>query len=249
MNKWLVIVLVAVVGGGLGLAWILHRQVETKFQANEALLANQKHELDQLRRTREDLSNRPSLAPQNQIEQAQGEVNRLRQQKEALQKEQQDRARLAKNSEPKRPASAAPQTPRPPEYYEKLHQRAGNKCSETLQLNLALRQFASEHGGQFPQKIEQLAPYLEAEKVSLSGTNQFEVVYQGSNDALAKVPGSAIALLRDRQTWLAPSGKSARVYGMADGSARIVESDDDFKTWEAEHLIPTPGSGSGTTSR
>jgi len=47
-------------------------------------------------------------------------------------------------------------------------------------------------------------------------------------------------VIRERQTWIAPSGKRARVYGMADGRSEIIESDDDFKAWEAEHIIAAP---------
>ena len=72
---------------------------------------------------------------------------------------------------------------------------------------------------------------------TLSGTNQFEIVYHGSVEDLKNVPGGAVALIRDRQTWIAPSGKQARVYGLANGSSQIVESDDDFKAWESEHVV------------
>jgi len=46
------------------------------------------------------------------------------------------------------------------------------------------------------------------------------------------------SLIRERSPWTAPSGKSARVYGMGDGSSQVVEADDNFQSWEAIHLIP-----------
>src|SRR5438309_1102777 len=35
------------------------------------------------------------------------------------------------------------------------------------------------------------------------------------------------------------SNRQARASCMADGSSQIIESDDDFKAWEAEHIIPS----------
>ena len=79
---------------------------------------------------------------------------------------------------------------------------------------------------------------MRKERMSLTGTNAFEIVYQGSLDQLKNIPLGSVALIRDRQAWLAPSGKMAKVYGMADGSGLIVESDDNFQSWEAEHILP-----------
>jgi hypothetical protein len=71
----------------------------------------------------------------------------------------------------------------------------------------------------------------------LSGTNEFDIVYHGSLDELKGIPRGSVAVIRERRIWIAPSGKRARVYGMANGASEIIESDDDFKAWEAEHII------------
>jgi len=77
--------------------------------------------------------------------------------------------------------------------------------------------------------------------MSLSGTNHFEIVYQGSLNELRDVPLREVVLIRERQPWLTPGGKWSRVYGMGDGFPRIVESDDNFQSWDAQHIIPPPG--------
>jgi hypothetical protein len=77
----------------------------------------------------------------------------------------------------------------------------------------------------------------------LSGTNDFEIVYQGSQNDLTNIPPRRVALLRERQPWLTPEGKWARVYAYADGAANRVESDDNFQSWEAQHIIPPSGNG------
>jgi hypothetical protein len=74
-------------------------------------------------------------------------------------------------------------------------------------------------------------------------TSEFEMVYQGSDNELTNVPWQAVALIRERQAWPTPRGKSARIYVMAGGEIQIVESDDDFQAWEAEHIIPPPAAG------
>jgi hypothetical protein len=115
---------------------------------------------------------------------------------------------------------------------------AGAKPVDARNLGTAFGMYALNHQGQFPSSLEQVATYLG--DMPLSGTNQFEIVYRGSLDELKGIPRGAVALFRDRQTWIAPSGKRARVYGMANGMSEIIESDDDFKAWEAERIISAP---------
>ena len=114
---------------------------------------------------------------------------------------------------------------------------AGAKARDAVNLSQVFLMYASDHQGRFPSNFDQVATSLRKEKMPLSGTNQFDIVYRGLLDDLKGIPGGAVALIRERQTWIAPSGKSARIYGLANGSSQIVESDDDFKAWEAEHLI------------
>jgi hypothetical protein len=73
--------------------------------------------------------------------------------------------------------------------------------------------------------------------------SEFEMVYQGSTNELTHVPWQEVALIRERQPWPTPSGKWARIYVTAWGGVEIVESDDNFQSWEAEHVIPPPAAG------
>ena len=67
------------------------------------------------------------------------------------------------------------------------------------------------------------------------------MIYQGSLKELTNVPQQAVALIRQRQAWPTPLGKWARIYVMAGGDLNVVESDDNFQSWEAAHIIPPPG--------
>jgi len=127
--------------------------------------------------------------------------------------------------------------------------RATGKLNDARAITEALRKYADEHEGEFPTNLDQVTPYLpkdlEADSppwanAPLTGTNDFEIVYQGSRDDLSNIPPRRVALIRERQPWLTPDGKWARVYGYADGAASPVESDDNFQSWDSRHIIPPP---------
>ena len=110
-------------------------------------------------------------------------------------------------------------------------------------LSSAVRKYASEHQGEFPSAFDQVGPYLNVgfyKDYEPPQTSQFEMVYQGSLSELTNVPLQAVALIREQQAWPTPGGKRARIYVMAAGEVRVVESDDNFQSWEAEHIIPPP---------
>lgn len=111
----------------------------------------------------------------------------------------------------------------------------------------ALRRYADEHQGVFPPALEQVAPYLPKPSATnlppwaiapVSGTNSFEIVFHGTTNDLANIPLGHVALIRETQPWPAPDGKRARVYGYADGNVSTVVSDDNFHSWDAEHIVP-----------
>jgi hypothetical protein len=90
---------------------------------------------------------------------------------------------------------------------QKLHQMAGAKPTDARDLASALQRYASDHERQFPTNLDQTAVYLGKEKLVLSGTNQFEIVYQGSLERLQGIPLGTVAVIRDEQTWKGPDGK------------------------------------------
>src|SRR2546426_4809081 len=90
---------------------------------------------------------------------------------------------------------------------------------------------------ELPSNFDQAAPYLREGLASLAGNKEFEMVYQGSINELTNVLLKAVSLIRERQAWPTPDGKWAKIYVMADGWATIVESDDNFQSWEAAHVL------------
>ena len=120
---------------------------------------------------------------------------------------------------------------------------AAGKMKDASSLHGAIEHYLENHQGQFPLSLDQLAPYLQKEHLSLTGTNEFEIVYTGTSDRFTNIPTQGVAVFRERQAWLAPSGNWARLYVTADGFRHIVESDDNFQAWEAEHIFPPPPAG------
>jgi hypothetical protein len=169
------------------------------------------------------------------------ELAQLRQAVATLQKRTNDLGWQIQSNLQARAHRPAPKTepPHTEEYWQQLHQLANSRVGDVLSLGIATADYAYEHQGHFPASTDQVAPYLQKEGRAFTGTNQFDYIYQGTLDDLQGIPRAAIAVMRERQTFLAPSGKSARVYGMANGAGQIVESDDNFKAWEAEHVLPS----------
>ena len=127
-----------------------------------------------------------------------------------------------------------------PEYLKQREVMAAGKMKDASSLSQAIGHYLANHQDQFPSSLDQLAPYLQKEQLSLTGTNEFEIVYTGTSDRFTNIPVQGVAVFRERQAWLAPSGKCARLYVTADGHRHIVESDDNFQAWEAEHIFPPP---------
>src|SRR5438132_670890 len=79
-------------------------------------------------------------------------------------------------------------------------------------LALAIVKYAADHQGEISADLERLAPYLRKNHLTLTGTNEFEIVHTGTFDRVTNFPSQAVAILRERQPWLAPSGRWARAY-------------------------------------
>jgi hypothetical protein len=238
--------IITTVAVGLAVALILHRNTRVKLRENDAELHRQDQRRNELIAEQQRLSNQlaeAKSAPNSQED----ELATLRSQALTLQRQTNDLgAQLKSHGKARASQPASKPEPRPPEYWAQLHRLAGAKARDAVSLSQAFLTYASDHQGRFPSSFEEVATYLRKENMEFSGTNQFDIVYRGSLEELKGIPGGAVVLIRDRQTWTAPSGKQARIYGLANGSSRIVESDDDFKAWEAEHIV---SSGPSTSAR
>jgi hypothetical protein len=138
------------------------------------------------------------------------------------------------------------------EYEAQLYNMALNRDHPTMgdarNLSYAVRAYSRAHDGEFPGSFDQAASYAYKSDIPLAGTrkgrdpmagvDQFDLVYQGSLNDVTNIPINAVALMRERVAWPTPAGKWAKLYGMLAGRVVVVESDDNFQSWEAAHLIP-----------
>ncbi len=107
----------------------------------------------------------------------------------------------------------------------------------------ALNEYATKNQGRFPTNFDQAAPFLSADAQGQTNvaTNEFEIVFQGSQNALTNQGDDEVIVLRERQLRHRYDGKWGRVYGLADGSSlqRFFETQDALTQWEQDHLRNT----------
>jgi len=240
MNRTACIVTIGVVLLGVASTFGLHGHARSSGREKELALRQQNEQMATLLAEQRSLSNRLAAA-RSSTNNPLAELAQLRQAVATLQKRTNDLGWQIQSNLQARAHRPAPKTepPHTEEYWQQLHQLAGGKPRDAVALGMATAEFVGEHQGHFPSSTDQVASYLQPEGQALTGTNQFDYVFHGTMDDLKGIPLAAIAVMRERQTWLAPSGKAARVYGMANGVGQIVESDDNFQAWEAEHVLPS----------
>jgi len=220
----------------------VHHQTQAKLLEKNTELQQLDGQLAGLTAENQRLSNAVVQAANPPADNRAVELVRLRTEAQALQKQINELGKQLTENRPSGVSQAASQSiHHTPEYWEQLHQMAGGKSKDAMILAFALMEYASDHAGRIPSSFDQIESYLRKKKDAvLTGTNEFDIVYQGSLDQIKNIPMQEVALVRDRQSWLAPSGKMAKVYGMAGGIGQIVESDDNFQAWEAEHIVVPP---------
>jgi hypothetical protein len=243
MFNFKIIFLILLTAASAIVSLITHNHSNADLRARAEILRQLSQQLIELQAVQHRMSNQlAGIAVPSQASHS-AEIAKLRAEAEALQKQTNE---LAKQSQfhpalkSKHPVSKPDN--HSPEYWQQFQQAAGTKSIDALYLASAMLDYAEDHHNQYPSSLDQIAPYLAKENRTLSGTNQFEIVFQGSSDQLNGIPWNSIAVVRETQTWLTPDGRPARVYGMIAGSGQIVNSDDNFQSWEAEHVISPPNS-------
>ena len=241
MTKFIPCTVSAIVIAGVTTSLIVQHHAHLRQRETERALRWQAGQLQELTAANQQLSDQIDQmktqaglsAPQmSELLKLRAEVGQLRRQTNEL-------AKLAQQNRPSPSSAEAPTHTQ--EYFQQLHQMAGGKETDVKSLGLAFHLYAVDHDNKFPTNLEVLVPYFEKENLSLTGTNQIDLLYQESLAERGTNQGQFI-VFRDRQTWPGPDGKPTRVYGMGDGSVQTIESDDNFQAWEAAHYGAQPGS-------
>jgi len=201
---------VSIALAGLVAAWMWHRHAQAMLQQNDLRLHQQDEQVAKLTADQQSLSNQLTAMrqatnnPGDELANLASQAEKLRSQTNSLISKINSN-RLASAS---RSASHAPHTE---QYWEQLHKSAYAKNSDALQILSGVLEYPSDHQGHFPSDLSQIDAYLKKNKASLSGTNQFDMVFHGTLDDLKGVPGGSVAVFRDRQIFPAPDGQLARV--------------------------------------
>jgi len=222
-------------------AFVYYRSQAVARERNEQL-AKQSQTIANLQAEQQRLSGLATQAPNTTppVADHQTELARLRAEAASLRQQTNQLARQSRfqtNRSTSSSSSTAAPDAHPPEYWEQLHKGEGTKGMDARDIANAALYFAMDHGNQLPTNLAQLTRYFPKTGRTAPFTNRFEFVFTGSLDQLKGIPPGTIALVRDTQTWTAPDGKQARVYGMVPGMGQLVISDDNFQSWEAEHVI------------
>lgn len=255
------LVIVAIAAAALVSAFLLQRRADAALRRNAFSLRQQQDEIDRATDQNQRLSNlvaRPgqTAANNNDADDFAAELAQLQAKAAALRSEENQLSNQLWNSR----LSAGTRLLSSENYDVSDHNgtigsslsggpRERGKLNDSRAFTAALRHYAADHQGVFPLSLDQVASYLPQptnqnlepwENAPVSGTNYFEIVFQGTTNDLANIPLRRVALIRERQAWLTPDGKWARTYGYADGFAETVSSDDNFQSWDALHIVPPP---------
>ncbi len=103
---------------------------------------------------------------------------------------------------------------------------------------LGMLLYASKNQMLYPTNLDQTLPYLREAHQMPSGTNRFDILYQGSLQTLPRGTANGIVVLRST-AWQGEDGKRRRVCGFADGHCEVhAEAERNFDAWEKQHLAP-----------
>ena len=173
------------------------------------------------------------------------ELAKLRGEAEALKKQTNDLRRTVAASQSSQPSHSLPgKTPHTPEYYQQMRQSAGSRPIEARDIGRAFGDYAFDHQNECPTSLDQLTPYLAKNNATLSGSNQYEIIYHGSLDQLTNLSWGSIAVVRDAQPWPGPEGTMMRTYGFPSGMSQMVI--DNLQPWLSQHVIMAPPTSSSS---
>jgi hypothetical protein len=231
----------AVVAAAIAAILLLQQHGEQSVRDKETLLQQQAEQIAQLSAENERLSNAVASA-QNSGGGEQSELLKLRSEVGLLRRQTNELSRLREENQRLVAAASAP--PPPPAQAEdpareQQRQFAIAKMNDARILVMAMHMFAADNQNQFPGSFDEAKRYFEGSKSGLTQTNEFEIVYHGSLQALTNP--SSVILIRELQPFNF-NGGWRKTYGFADGHSEVhAEPSGNFDAWEARHLVqPSP---------
>jgi hypothetical protein len=245
----ILIIVVALLG--MGVLLLMQNQAQLKLRQENEGLKQQLQQVEELAAENERLSNQVAQAKSSgskdqtdELLKLRGEVGSLRKQAAQVARLQEENNRLQAAAKATPAATQAQSADEDPAAAQ-ARSVAIAKMNDSKRVLLSFLMFAQENQGQLPGSLEQVSQYLKGDpsqsNSGLTGTNDFEILYQGPLNGITN-PASTV-IIRDRQPWQAPNGTWVRSYGFADGHSEVPKSvDGNYDDWEKRHIIMTaPG--------
>jgi cell division protein FtsL len=229
----------AIIVASAATAFVVQHQTQTKLRAQNESLAQQ---IAQLQTDNESLSNRLTAVGDsqkltdeqfNELLRLRGEVGVLRRQTNQLENLHEALAN-SKLSTQSSEENVSPQ--------EQQRRMVEYKMADAQQSCLGLIMYAGDNHGHFPTNFDQVARYITSTNQFQALSNEFGIVYQGSQTNIADP--SATIVIQENQAWQTYDGKWAKVYGFADGHSEVqVKPYNNFASFEQQHTVPPPANG------
>lgn len=241
--KILSLTAVVVMAAGVVASVVIERGLQAKLHQREALAQDQNEKITSLTAENQRLSNQLAGLRDRHPGDYSGELTRLGTEITGLRDKTNS---LAQQLEQRRQKLFLPFTPveHPPEYYREHNQEIagwiGQKGTDARNIATAFSVYAEDHQGQSPSNFDQINDSLAKMGFTVSGTNEFDIVFTGNLDDLKGIQYNSVAIIRDRQTFTYSDGTQTRFYGMLGGIGQQVGSGDNFQSFEAQHVISPP---------
>jgi RNA polymerase sigma factor (sigma-70 family) len=228
----------ALVIAGATTALVVQHQTQDRLRAEAETWRRQ---LTQLQADNETLSNRLAMAPDfNRVPDKQlKELLRLRAEVGLLRQKTNELGKMIQEEHLRREAanSQAVDETNPAEENERRMSIA--KMGDARLLAIGELIYADQNQGRLATNFSQFASYLTNAGQTLTGTNNFELAYNGSISGLTNP--SSVILMREAQAWPTLNGKWAKTYVFIDGHSEVsVQPSDNFDAFEQEHSISAP---------
>jgi hypothetical protein len=237
-------VISSIVVAGAVTSLVIQQQSQAKIRESDGALQQQADQLARLQTERERLSNLLARANGPAAEDRLSELLRLRAEAVILSQQTNDLAALQEENHRMREQNAQQADPLKTPLQLKDETNARSRAAKDFLLAFIL--YAMDNQNQFPASFDQAVRYFpdafNADPVSgdlaefIQATNQFEIVYRGSRDALTNAGN--VMVLRERQARQWPDGKWSKVYGFADGHSEThSEAEGNFDIWEKQRIV------------
>src|SRR6266536_3349652 len=172
--------------GGMASLVVQHR-AEVKIREKDQASRQKDNQLAALAAEHERLSSVVAQVKRSPPDGHQLELQKLRIEVERLQKQINELEIKLEPARRARVALVASERPTP-EYRKQRDEMVAGKIKDASSLSQAIEHYLANHQDQFPSSLDHLAPYLQKEHLSLTGTNEFEIVYTGTYDRFTNIP-------------------------------------------------------------